>query len=43
MQFIKQTIGLTLCPVSKGNHGQGIDPGTLIHLRTMVGASDPVP
>ena len=41
LQFIKQTIGLPLCPVSEGNHGQGSDPCTLIHLRTMVRASDP--
>ena len=40
MQFIKQTIGLTPCPISEGNHGQGIDPSTLIHLITMVRASD---
>ena len=38
-----KTIGLTPCPISEGKHGQGIDPGRLIHLRTMVRASDPVP
>ena len=43
LQFIKQTIGLTPCLISEGNHGWGINPGTLIHLRTMVRASNPVP
>ena len=28
-------------PDTSKNHGQGSDPGTLIHLRTMVRASDP--